>query len=145
MNDQAGEHQVTIIDEHGSVIELISTDTYEPEELTASFVCSSGEEFGGTWRGIPVRSVLDAAEDDSITHLVFVSSDGFQVCLPVADAFDAIVATDRIDAPGSGLPRLIAPSISGTRTIKDVHLVQLKRLTADDEPEDFETMPPSMR
>lgn len=140
MSHRSAAHGFTVIDEHGQVLAEIPPVPSDIEERSVEFTCSSGEHYDGTWRGFPIANLFEETAEDDVTHLVFVAVDGYRVCLPVTSVLDAIVATERVDATPEGLPRLIGPSISGTRTIKDIHLVQLKRLGPEEDPSRYESL-----
>lgn len=140
MSQRSAAHGFTVIDEHGQIITEIPPKPSVIEERSVEFTCSSGEHYDGTWRGFPIANVFEDATEDDVTHLVFVAVDGYRVCLPVTSVLDAIVATERVDAPPDGLPRLIGPSVSGTRAIKDIHLAQLLHLSPEEDPSRYESL-----
>jgi hypothetical protein len=110
-------------------------------ELAYETRCGSGEPIEGHWRGIELVELLDGIDADA-THLVVESEDGFRVCVPILDAVGGILAVDRLDTAGfpDGLPRLIAPSLSGTRLVRRVVSVDGERLSPSEDPGDFEDL-----
>jgi len=87
--------------------------------VTCRYRCATGTEFGGEWRGVPVEPLLDDAPPDA-THLRAESADGYRAHVPVRKAFDAVVATERLDGPGDGLPRLVGPEFDSAQTVRDL-------------------------
>lgn len=110
-------------------------------ELPCETRCGSGDLIGGHWRGIELVELLDGIDADA-THLVVESEDGFRVCVPIADAVDGILAVDRLDTEffPDGLPRLVAPSLSGTRLVRRVVSIEGERLSPSEDPEAFEDL-----
>lgn len=105
----------------------------EPVEVTGQFRCGTGETFAGRWRGVPLAELL-AAAPPSTTHVRVLGADGYCVPIPVADALDAVVATDRIDGPPEGLPRLVAPDLDGFATVREIKRIEPVALPADADP-----------
>ena len=103
--------------------------------------CGSGDVIGGHWRGIELVELLDGLDADT-THLLVESEDGFRVCVPIADAVDGVLAVDRLDTDffPEGLPRLVAPSLSGTRLVQRVASIEGRRLSPSEDPEAFEDL-----
>jgi len=87
--------------------------------VTCRYRCATGTTFGGEWRGVPVGPLLDAAPADT-THLRAESADGYWAHVAVREALDAVVATERLDEPGEGLPRLVGPEFDSSRTVRDL-------------------------
>lgn len=111
---------------------------FDLEERRCEYVCASGDRFGGRWRGIPIPELIATSEiDPDATHLLVESDDGFRVCVAISDALGGILALERLDGTDE-LPRLIAPRIDGTRTIKRVRRIEGRRLAPEDDREDIE-------
>jgi hypothetical protein len=123
----------------GVTIDLGTADRgFDLVERRCEYVCASGDRFEGRWRGIRIIDLSEDALEPDATHLLVEASDGFRVCVPVAAALDGILATERLDGVDDGLPRLIAPSIDGTRTVKRIVWIESRRLRPGEEPEDLE-------
>lgn len=107
--------------------------------LTASFLCGSGERWGGTWHGVAVRTLLDAADPSpATTHLTVEGRGDYAACLPVADALDGVVALRREEGGplGDSVPtRLVVPGIAAARTVRDVRRIVAETLGPGDDPE----------
>jgi DMSO/TMAO reductase YedYZ molybdopterin-dependent catalytic subunit len=115
---------------------------FDLTERRCEYVCASGNRFGGRWRGISLSELIAGSEiRDETTHLLVESDDGFRVCVAIFDLLDGILATERLDSSDE-LPRLIAPAIDGTRTIKRVARIEGRRLDPEDDSEDLERIVP---
>ena len=116
-------------------------EAFELVELPCETRCGSGDRIGGHWRGIELVELLDGLDADA-THLLVESEDGFRACVPIADAVEGILAVDRLDTDffPEGLPRLVAPSLSGTRLVRRVASIEGKRLSPSEDPEAFEDL-----
>ncbi len=116
-------------------------EQFDLVELTCETLCGSGDPVGGHWRGIELVELLDGIDADA-THLLVESEDGFRVCVPIADVLDGILAVDRLDTEffPRGLPRLVAPSLSGTRLVRRVATIEGKRLSPSADPEEYEDL-----
>ncbi len=127
-------------------IDLRSARTgFDLTERRCEYVCVSGDRFGGRWRGISLSELVATSEiaPDS-THLLVESDDEFRVCIASLDLLDGILATERLDSSDE-LPRLIAPAIDGTRTIKRVSRIEGRRLEPEDDSEEFERIVPQSK
>ncbi|MEM4782336.1 MAG: hypothetical protein QXG03_12365 [Halalkalicoccus sp.] len=124
-------------------IDLRAGERFDREERRCEYVCESGERFGGRWRGVPIAELLDDGEfDPDATHLLVEAVDGFRVCVPVGRALDGILATERLDGPDD-LPRLIAPSIDASRTIRRVARIEGRQLASGTDREELERLDPT--
>lgn len=85
--------------------------------VTCRYRCATGTAFGGEWRGVPVATLLDRAPSDT-THLRAESTDGYRAHVAVTDALDAVVATDRLDGPTEGVPRLVGDDLDSSQTVR---------------------------
>lgn len=112
-------------------------------EVDCRTTCASGDPIGGRWRGIELADLL-AEIDAEATHLLVESADGFRACVPIVETLDGIIAVERLDTESvpEGLPRLIAPSLSGTRLVQNVAAIEGKQLSASADPEEFEQLLP---
>lgn len=115
---------------------------YELASVEPATECASGDPFEGHWRGMPLVELLSRADPDA-THLLVESEDGFRACVPLADAVDGILAVKRVDGRGDGLPRLVVPSILGTRMVKRVERIETRRLSPAQDPEELERIDPT--
>ncbi|VTT87141.1 hypothetical protein DM2_3179 [Halorubrum sp. DM2] len=102
--------------------------------VTCRYRCATGTAFGGEWRGVPVAPLLDAAPADT-THLRAESADGYWAHVAVRKALDAVVATERLDGPGEGLPRLVGPEFDSSRTVRDLSALVPVALPPGTDPE----------
>ena len=70
--------------------------------------------------------------------------DGYRVCIALTDAIHAIIALTKDGAPLTDAAdyetRLVAPTIGGTRTAKDVARIEPVALDPDDSPESLEDL-----
>lgn len=137
--------EVTIAGDGGGVaIDLRAADRgFDLVERRCEYTCASGDRFAGRWRGIRVIDLVEDALEPDATHLLVEASDGFRVCVSIAAALDGILATERLDGVDEGLPRLIAPSIDGTRTAKRIVRIEGRRLRPGEDPEDLERIEPT--
>jgi hypothetical protein len=90
-------------------------------DLTATLDCTSGWAFQGTWHGIRLGTVLDAA--GAVGERVEVRSvTGWSTSLPVAEARDCLLAWSLEGRPipvDNGAPlRLVAPDHRGVEWVK---------------------------
>lgn len=143
----------------------VDPGAYPTASLVAIFRCASGDPIPGEWRGAPVDALLDDADaPPGTTHLLVRGADGFRICLPVVDALDGVLAIERRPVGGdgtgdrggrdtaaggypvrdqvdaTGLPRFVAPDISGTRTVKAVERIDPVALDPDEDPERYEDL-----
>lgn len=131
----------TVVIKTESTQRPVHPERVEPTERSIWFTCSSGDRFGGRWRGHPLEGLLagDTLPAET-THLVLRSADGFQVCVPLADALEGMLATDFDGDPCTGAPRFVAPGLEGARTIKRVSVIEPISLQPGDAPESFENI-----
>ena len=118
-----------------------SIERFDLVDFPCETRCGSGDPVAGHWRGIELAALLDGVDADA-THLLVESTDGFRVCVPVAKAIEGILAVDRVDTDffPRGLPRLVAPSLSGTRFVRRVATIEGRRLPPSADPEDHEDL-----
>lgn len=115
--------------------------------VDATFRCSSGRPIPGEWVGVALSGLLDAATvPEATTHVRVRGADGFAVCPPIVDALDGIVATDRRLPEGessednAGLPRFVAPAVSGTRTVQRVETIEALELDPSEDSDAYEDL-----
>ncbi|MDB2245151.1 pterin operon protein [Halorubrum ezzemoulense] len=101
--------------------------------VTCRYRCATGSEFGGEWRGVPVGPLLDGAPPDT-THLRVESADGYRAHVAVREALDAVVATERLDGPADGLPRLVGPRFDSSQAVRDLAALAPVALPPDADP-----------
>ena len=99
-------------------------------ELDATLDCTSGWAMTTTWRGTPLRAVLDSAGADPSAPFVRVRSvTGWNVSLDRGELDGALLATHVADGPlpaGNGAPlRLVAPGRRGLDWIKWVETIEV--------------------
>lgn len=99
-------------------------------ETVAILDCTSGWAIETTWRGVPLRRVLDAAGATSDGGLVVVRSvTGWSASLEPAEAGDALLATSVAGGPlpdANGAPvRLVIPARRGLDWVKWVSEVSV--------------------
>jgi DMSO/TMAO reductase YedYZ molybdopterin-dependent catalytic subunit len=111
------------------------------EQLT-TLCCISNPVGGGlisnaSWKGIPLRNILDAAKPKAgLEALLFHAADGYYETFPIAKAFDptTLLAYEMNGAPIPrihGFPlRLIVPGLYGEKNPK--WLTKIELLTAND-------------
>jgi len=110
-------------------------------ERRVGFECSSGEWIEREYRGVELEPVLERVSlPDETTHLRVTAGDGHVACPAVGDALAGILATER-----DGSPRFVAPGIAGPRATKGVQQVEAVALDPDDDPTEFEEVPPDAR
>lgn len=113
----------------------------DPTDAELSFLCSSGDRFGGTYHGPSLESLLaDVVIPDDTTHLVLRSDDDTTVCIPLADAMAGQLALELDGEPVNGAPRFVAPAITGTRTLKSVVAIEPTHLEPGDSRADYENI-----
>jgi DMSO/TMAO reductase YedYZ molybdopterin-dependent catalytic subunit len=110
--------------------------------VSASFLCGSGERWDGRWRGPALTTLLDRADPSpETTHLLVEGAGGYVACVPVATAYDGVVALERAEGGplGREFPtRLVVPGVEAARTVKDVRRVAATTLAPDESPETVE-------
>lgn len=99
-------------------------------ERDAALDCTSGWVMTTRWRGVPLRSVLNAAgADGRAAHVLVRSVTGWSVPLEPADLDGALLATHVAGAPlpaANGAPlRLVAPRRRGLDWIKWVDRIEV--------------------
>jgi len=99
------------------------------EERTETLDCTSGWAMRTTWRGIPLRSLLEAAGATEPRRIAVVSVTGWMVRLAADELDDALLATHVAGEPlpaGNGAPlRLVAPRRRGLDWIKWVERIEV--------------------
>jgi len=111
--------------------------------VTDSFLCASGERWGGEWRGVPVAWLLERAPGDgTATHLRIHGTGDHVACVPLADALGGVLATERDDGhlPVADRPRFVAPGVVAARTVKAVRRLELIALAPDEDAEAYEAL-----
>ena len=87
--------------------------------VSCRFRCASEGPFEGRWRGVRIRDLLASAPPET-THVRAWSADGYRVVVPLAEVLDAVLATERIDAPTDALPRLVGERLDSSETVQNV-------------------------
>lgn len=96
--------------------------------------CASGVRATDEWTGVPIPALADAAGfPDETTHLR-VEADDFTAEVPIRAALDGILAFERSEGDGSGLPRFVADGVPGERLVKRVERVSPVELDPGDDP-----------
>lgn len=111
------------------------------ERIACRYLCASGRQWGGRWRGVPVSAVVErAVVGPDVTHVVTRGRTGHAACLPLAEALDGLLAVERDGTPLASLrrPRLVVPGVDAARTVKGVRRLEFRRLDPDEDPEDHE-------
>ncbi|AZH24359.1 molybdopterin-dependent oxidoreductase [Haloplanus aerogenes] len=111
--------------------------------VTDSFLCASGERWGGEWRGVPVAWLLERAPgDDAATHLRIHGAGDHVACVSLADALGGVLAVERGDdrLPPADRPRFVAPGVVAARTVKAVRRLELIELAPDEDAEAYEAL-----
>ena len=101
---------------------------------------SSGDTYVGRGRGPSIEAVIEAGGDPEATHLLVESVDDFRACIPVSDAVEGILAIERLDDENGDLPRILGPSIEGTRAVKSIASVETVRLSPGEDRESYERL-----
>lgn len=109
----------------------LGRDELDGAELEATLDCTGGFYTTQRWRGRRVGDLLDAAGADPRARYVrFVSATGYRWSLPLAQAREALVATQVGGAPlghGHGAPaRLVAPGERGFVWVKWLVAVEVR-------------------
>ena len=104
-------------------LDLTSIEALGPTERDATLDCTSGWALRTTWRGTPIRAVLNAAGADPSAPFVRVRSvTGWSVNLERGELDDALLATHVAGGPlpaANGAPmRLVAPGRRGLDWVK---------------------------
>ncbi len=120
-----------------------AVESAELVELTHRTTCGSGDPISGRWRGLELVELLEGIDPDA-THVVVESIDGFRVCVRIVDVIGGVLAIDRADtdAAPTECPRLVAPSLSGTRLVRNVSAVEGVRLSPAADPATLERLSP---
>lgn len=102
--------------------------------VSCRYQCHSGDTFSGEWCGVRLGDLLDRAAPGT-THVRAVSEDGYYALIPVIDALDAVVATDRSDADPVGLPRVVGDALESSWTVRRLARLEPVALPADAAPD----------
>ncbi|MFA9518231.1 molybdopterin-dependent oxidoreductase [Halopenitus sp. H-Gu1] len=120
---------------------------FDHVERADAIECASGERTSGTWRGIPVRSLLlrvDAPPET--THVSVTGADGYSVMVEIRSALDGLLAFGRDGVPladrDEASPRFVAPDVDGSRAVAGVVEMEAISLDPDADPESFEVLWP---
>jgi DMSO/TMAO reductase YedYZ molybdopterin-dependent catalytic subunit len=99
-------------------------------DQTAVLDCTSGWAMATTWRGVPLRAVLDmAGVADDVRSILVRSTTGWATSLAQADVDRALLATGVAGGPlpiGNGAPcRLVVPDRRGLDWVKWVEEIEV--------------------
>jgi hypothetical protein len=87
------------------------TDEFPLERRQLQLTPALGEPIDGTWAGVEIPVLLDAADvPDVATHLLFQGANGYQAPVELDRATEGIVAFERCDRVGM-TPRFLAPEL----------------------------------
>ena len=110
------------------------SDDFPRATRACTVECASGVRSADEWTGVPIPALADAAAfPDETTHLR-VEADDFAAEVPVRAALDGILAFERSEGDGSGLPRFVADGVPGERLVKRVESVSPVALDPEDDP-----------
>ncbi len=131
---------------HGErTVEVTAADlaTLPTVESRFEIICSSGDRYTETWRGVPLEGVLEYVSlPEATTHVLAESVDGYRICIDVLTALDGILAFYRTGRPlaedGGYESRFVAKGIGGPRTVKDVTRIEALELGPDEDPTAYE-------
>lgn len=115
------------------------------ENRTAEFRCVSGRRISGTWRGVPLDVLLEAAGmAPSTTHVVVEAIDGHTVCVDVVVAMDTFLALEAVNPTETGdqTPRIVSPELDGPRSVKRVTRIEAVHLEPGHSPDAVEQFEP---
>jgi DMSO/TMAO reductase YedYZ molybdopterin-dependent catalytic subunit len=130
------ETAIDIVGETTAAVDV--TDGFPTEERRMGFECSSGDWIERDYRGVAVADVLDTvALPEETTHLRVTAADGHVACPAIVDALEGLIVT-----AGEDVPRFVAPGVIGPRTIKRVRRIEAVALSGEEDPTEFETVPP---
>lgn len=118
---------------------------FEQRTQRVAVECSTGDRDVGEWRGPRVDSLLECAgPPGDATHLLVSGADGYRVCVPLADALDAMLAVARLDADAdASLPRFVGTSVSGTRAVQRVRRLETVALAPGEDAARRERLSPA--
>lgn len=111
-----------------------------------AFRCDSGGRIEGEWTGVPVGSLIAAADvSDAMTHLLVDSVEEYRACVPLRDSMDALLAfresrTD-CEATAAVTPRLVGPRIDSARAVKRVDRIRAIQLRPEEDATEYEHLP----
>lgn len=124
----------------------VSTAAAPTADVSASFLCASGERWGGAWRGVPVAWLIERVPDGgdaaAATHLRVHGAGDHVACVSLPDALAGVLATERRDGrlDPADAPRFVAPGVVAARTVKGVTRLELRALRPGEEPEEHERL-----
>lgn len=117
------------------------------QERTLEVVCTSGDRYEATWRGVALADLLERCEvPPETTHVLVESADGYRVSVRIDRALEALLAFERDGHPLSAAAgydaRFVAPGIGGPRAVKDVALIETVAIPPGAHPESYEELWP---
>ncbi|MFB6266960.1 MAG: molybdopterin-dependent oxidoreductase [Halodesulfurarchaeum sp.] len=138
---------VMVSGEHPLTLTQASLESFDRVSKRVTIVCASGETTTADWTGIPLRSLLDAADIPlETTHVTVASRDGYRVAVGIVDALGGLLATHKDGVPISREHpyenRFVAPRIDGARNVKGVSRIEPHSLRPHDHPESLENVDP---
>jgi len=114
-------------------------DGFERVTQQHQFTCSTGDQFGGRWRGVPVSALLETVSlPAETTHLVVEAVDGFRACVPIRDALAGLLAIADSDGLVDSAPRFVSTGVDGTQTVKRVTRLEPVSLDPGEAPDTYE-------
>lgn len=134
------ESGVRLVADGERVVDIADAPT---RTIADSFLCASGERWGGEWRGVPLAWVLERAPGgDGATHLRIHGVGGHVACVSLADALGGVLAVERADGPlpATDRPRFVAPGVVAARTVKAVGRLELIELAPGEDREAYEDL-----
>ena len=135
---------IRLVGETATTVDHATLTELPAREFSAEIVCSSGERYRDSWRGVPIDRLIARVEVPAeTTHLTVEATDGFRVCVGALDALGGVLATHQggerlsIDA---GYPRFVAAGLEGPRAVKNVAEIGTLALSPGEDPEAYEEL-----
>jgi hypothetical protein len=117
-------------------------DEFPFEQRDLRITPSLGEPIDGTWEGVAVPALLDAADVPSVaTHLLFEGANGYQAPVTIDRARDGLVAFERCDKVGM-TPRFLAPDLEIRQCVCQLTTVEWLTIEDDIDPTTLRTTGP---
>ncbi|MEF8775426.1 MAG: hypothetical protein V5A43_02850 [Haloarculaceae archaeon] len=122
-------------------------DRFGWEDREFAIHCHSGRVIEARWRGVPLLPVFEAADvAPETTHLLVTAHDGYQVCVSILAAREALLGFYRDalrvrngEGASLGTPRFLATDLDSTEAVRDVDRVEAVSVPSGATPLEYAT------
>ena len=122
-------------------------DRFGWEDREFAIHCHSGRVIEAAWHGVPLEPVFEAADvSPETTHFLVVARDGYEVCVSILAAREALLGFHREalrvrngEGASLGTPRFLAPDLESTAAVRDVDRIEAVSVPSGTTPLEYAT------